>query len=118
MIDLTGPGAGDLRHRIRFDRRPDTYPTPGPAGDPLDEWQPVRSCWASIEPLSGREQVVAAQTQATTTHRIEIRAVVRVDPSWRVVFRGRVFGIDSVADAGEVGAFLTLYYTEREGDVA
>lgn len=117
-IDLAGPGAGELRHRVTLQRRPDGFPEAGPAGDPADDWETVRTCWAAIEPLSGRELANAARVHATTSHRITLRAVAPVDPSWRVTFRSRAFGIDSVLDVGEAGAFLILMATEREGDTA
>ena len=62
----------------------------------IDSWTSVATVWASVEPLSGREALIAAQLHASTTHKIVIRyqsALSALAASWRVLWGARVFDI-------------------------
>lgn len=71
--------AGDLRHRVRFDRLVSMEDS---AGDPLQdqttgallrEWVPVITLWASIKPLSAREYRQSAMEQNEFAATIAVR---------------------------------------------
>ena len=87
--------AGRLRHRI-------TLQSPSGSQDALGErtttWTDACApVWAAIEPLRASEVFAAAQNQASTTHRIQIRydsSNSEIDSSWRVKFGDRIFTID------------------------
>src|SRR6185437_1339320 len=70
--------AGDLRHRITIKEHApayDDYNRPVKATDGSD-WKPIQptgSFWAAIEPLSGREIIVAKEVAPTATHVIRMR---------------------------------------------
>jgi SPP1 family predicted phage head-tail adaptor len=70
---------------------------------------------ARIEPLSGREEFLAAQRQATTTHLITIRhssLISALDASWRIAFGARVFTIDNIRNVDERSREMDLLCTE------
>lgn len=84
-------------------------------GERVTTWTDVASVFAQIDPLSGREEFLAAQRQASTTHRVKIRyssEVAAIDASWRVMFGARVFTIDTLRNIGELGDHLELMCTE------
>ena len=57
----------DLRHRVTFEKQ--TRVADG-AGGWTDSWAAERSCWAKVEPLSGRERPSAMQLEHPVTHRV------------------------------------------------
>ncbi len=83
--------AGDLRHRITIQKLSgavDEMKQPIP-----DDWVDVATRSASVEPLTGREYWAAQQVQAETTVRIRMRYLRGIDPTMRVLFKGRVLEI-------------------------
>lgn len=56
--------------------------------------------WAKIEPLSGRESLIAQSNQATTTHRVTIRALDGITPRMRVVVGSRYLNIAALRPLG------------------
>ncbi len=86
--------AGKLRHVIEIQE-------PGGSRDAVGErnttWTTRARLFASVQPISAREQYLAAQAQASTTHRVTIRASDAppgINASWRLLFGGRVLLID------------------------
>jgi SPP1 family predicted phage head-tail adaptor len=108
--------AGKLRHRV-------TLQSPTGSRDAVGErvttWTNVaEDVPAEIEPISGREQFLAAQRQATTSHIVRLRYAsmwAAMDASWRVLFGSRVFTIDAPPkNVGESDVELILQCTEGE----
>jgi SPP1 family predicted phage head-tail adaptor len=108
--------AGTLRHTV-------TLQSPAGSRDAVGErvttWTNVaEGVPANIEPISGREQVLAAQLEATTTHIVHLRYAslwAAMDASWRVLFGSRVFTIDAPPkNVGERNWELVLQCTEGE----
>lgn len=61
----------------------------------------VAMAYASIEPLAGREAFLAAQRQASSSHKITLRfstLIARIDASWRIV-SGQEFTAAAATDA-------------------
>lgn len=82
--------SGDLRKRITLQR---PVVTRDAEGDETRTWMDVRTVWAQIEPLSGREFFeVQVQTGEITT-RIRIRYMQGITTMWRVKYRARYFEI-------------------------
>lgn len=70
-------------------------------GGRLTSWTTVAEAWASIEALTGREQLVAAQRQAESSHLVRLRfgrALAGITASWRVVW-GQRCTADPATDA-------------------
>lgn len=89
---------GDFRHRVDFDQ-PGT--SKGASGQQVTSWTPYATLWADIEPISGRERVVAAAEVAEVDTWIRVRysrQAAMIQPSWRARFRGIVYDIKAVAN--------------------
>ena len=82
---------GQRRHKIDIEYRTSGNPeTSGVA----ESWATLyRGLWAFIEVLRGEEKVIAMQTQAQLTHRLNLRFHPGIKPSMRVKFGGRYFNI-------------------------
>ncbi len=104
--------AGTLRNIV-------TVQAPGGArdavGDVVTSWTDVANVPASIEPLTGREAMIAAQKQSSTTHRITIRYssdVAALAASWRILWGARAFDITERRNLDERNRTLELICTE------
>lgn len=101
---------GELRHRLVYERQART--ADGTGGVAL-AWTPVAEIWASIEPLSGKEKVVAEGLSETATHVITIRYRPGVAPGARFRLGTRLFRICSALDIGEQHRFIEAHCEER-----
>lgn len=83
--------AGKLRHEVRIERLDYLRDETGQAiqddstGETVQQWVEVAIVWASIEPLSAREFIASAKTQAEIVARIVIRYRDGLDASMRLV---------------------------------
>lgn len=83
--------AGKLRHRIRIDRFAENLDSNGDViqdpntGEVSRSWQAVDTVWAAIEPLSAREFIQSAATQAELVAKIVMRFRTDVDATNRLV---------------------------------
>ena len=104
--------AGKLRHYVELQRVDVTIDSHGDQGK---EWTTIATAWASIEQLSGREFLQAAQSQSDVTVRIRMRARtdVTLTPKDRVKYGARLFDIRHVLDWGDRGVEWQLMCTER-----
>jgi SPP1 family predicted phage head-tail adaptor len=108
--------AGRLRHRIDF-QRPSFAQDPV-TGEMIKTWVEV---WvkvpASVEPLSAREFIAAAATHNEVTARIGIRKRAGVDPTMRIIHRGKIYNIEGVLPDPKSGLdYLTLPCSEGVDD--
>lgn len=82
---------GKYRHRVRIEKLDYVRDSQGEAiqdpntGEVLREWVEVATVWAAIEPLSAKEFLQSAATQARADVRIVIRQRDDVDASMRLV---------------------------------
>lgn len=83
--------AGDLRHRVRIERRlPDTDSNGTALQDPFTgeipyTWQSIGERWAKVRPISGREFVQSQAAQSRVTTHITIRNDLDITAHDRVV---------------------------------
>lgn len=101
--------AGKLRHRVTIQ---ESNCTSDEVGEPAQNYRDLKNVWARVEPLTGRELWQAQQIKATTNHRITMRFYTVVKPTMRVLFKNRVFEIDSVKNTEERNYELVLLCTE------
>lgn len=89
------PGKLDKKITIQ---KPDPASPKDSAGQRVTNWLDVAvNIWASIEPVSGRAEFIAAQTQASTTHIVKCwrgPRLTMVDATHRVLFGSRTFYLD------------------------
>lgn len=84
---------GNLRHRVIFQKR---IIGTDPEGYPIDTWVDIRTVWASVSNLSGREFYAAAAVQAENTVKFTVRYVPDVDTSVKILFRGNQYNITAI----------------------
>ena len=68
------------------------------AAEPIRSYANLAEVWASIEPLSVREQIQAQQSQTVYSTRIRIRYLEGLKATDRVLWDGRTFEISSIID--------------------
>lgn len=102
--------AGQLRHRVDLQRA--TVTVSGQRA-PANTWKTLETVWARVEPLTGREQLLAQQADARQTHRITIRYRDGLTTRDRVRFGTRGFNILSIANDEERNRLLVLMCEER-----
>jgi SPP1 family predicted phage head-tail adaptor len=104
-----------MRFRVRIEA-PST--TQGPSGQPLDQWSLYAERFAAVVPTAGSERFAAQQQFARTPTTWKLRHLEGVNPSMRLVFKGRVYDIVSVVDPDETRRELILTTLERVGEPA
>ncbi|SCY25308.1 phage head closure protein [Alkaliphilus peptidifermentans] len=101
---------GKLRHRITIQEYQATRDS---FGAEVKEWVDIKTVWASIEPLSGREYFSAKQINAEVTTKIRTRYLKGIHPKMRVLFNDRIFEILSVINVEEKKRELELMCKEE-----
>ena len=110
--------AGSLNRRIRF-QRPTTLKDM--VGAPRRSWTDVTTVWGEIQPLSGREAVIASRISAEISHQITVRyQPIFDDPQlvvqMRALYRSRIFNIHSALNEDEKRIQVTLLVSEGLDD--
>lgn len=86
------------RHPIDIQENRPTQPS---FGEPVDAWVTVEHTRASIEPMNGRELMLARQVYALATHKVELRYTANAKTTNRIKFGTRTFDINHVGNPGE-----------------
>jgi SPP1 family predicted phage head-tail adaptor len=100
---------GKLIHRITIQRPVETQDS---LGATVQSWQNLANVWASIEPLSAREQFNLHSTYTAATHKIGMHYIAGVTAKCRVLFGTRAFDIESVINPEERNEDLNLVCSE------
>ena len=87
--------AGDLTERVTVERFTATYDE---LGQPIEAWAPLFTCWAAVEPLTGREFIAAQAAQSEVTARIRMRFRPWMTAEDRVIHNGTTYNIVSLID--------------------
>lgn len=93
-----GIGLGRLRHRVTLQQQSSTQDG---YGEQVNSWSDLKTVWASVEPLKGRELYAAQQVKTEITTRIKMRYRAGVVSKMRVVYGSKTYDILSVIDAEE-----------------
>lgn len=103
--------AGELRHRVAFKS---DAPTQDEYGEPIENYSTYMTVWAAIEPLEGRELLLAQQVNAEVTIRVRIRydSGNTVSPEHRIIIGSRTLEIVNVINPSERDEKLTLMCKE------
>ncbi|WP_031405272.1 phage head closure protein [Geobacillus vulcani] len=100
---------GLFRHRITFQSFSETT---NENGFPVQDWTDVKTVWAMIKTLQGREYYQAATTQNENTIRFVIRYATGINPDMRIKYKGRMFEILSVINDDERNVTMTIVAKE------
>ena len=87
--------AGDLDQRVTVERYTSTQDE---LGQPIESWAPLFTCWAAVEPLTGREYLAAQAAVSEVTAKIRMRFRPWMTAQDRVIHNGITYGIQSVID--------------------
>lgn len=105
--------AGKLRNKVLIQRRQQAQDD---FGQPSTSWATVAETFADIEPLNGRELILARSAQSEITHNVVIRYRPGITTAMRINYNGRFFNIRAVMDQNERHKILTLQCTEGLND--
>lgn len=103
--------AGELRHRVTIER----YVSGGRDDDGFDlpsSWLLHKKAWVKITPLSTKDLLSAQAADSEITARMKMRysAALDVDTNMRVIWKGRVFAVDSQGlDDNDTGVEYTTF---------
>lgn len=89
------PSGGQFDQLVTIQQR---VPGQNARGQAVDQWTPVATVFAKVEPLRGREFFAAGQMQSEATTRITIRWRAGVDERNRVMWRGEPHDITAAID--------------------
>lgn len=81
-------------------------------GEPVVTWITFATVWAAIEPLSGRDAILAQQSSSPHTYKMTIRYMRGVNGSHRILYGTRIFEINSVINLEEKNTYLEMQCTE------
>lgn len=76
-------------------------------------WATFATVWASIEPLRGVEQIQVQQVQGSVSHKITMRWISGLTPKMRILFKNRIFEIESIVNVQERNEKLELSCVEK-----
>lgn len=103
--------AGAMQNRIAIQALTDTVTA---SGGTSDTWTTVKTVWARVEPIAGREYFREQALHGDTTHRVTMRYQKDVTRKHRVLHKGRAFDVLSVINREELGIDTILLCKERD----
>jgi SPP1 family predicted phage head-tail adaptor len=94
---MTNIYSGDLRHRLKIEKKTSKI---GPRGQSLDEWNEIGRMWGKITPMWGRELEVARQRQENVSVKIITRkqAARDMDSSYRLCHHDDIYHVGFVSE--------------------
>ncbi|WP_342432612.1 phage head closure protein [Neobacillus sp. FSL H8-0543] len=81
-----------FKHQIIFQSLTETV---NELGDTVRSWVCVKSSWAMIKTVQGREFIQAATVHAESTVRFVIRYTTGITNDMRILYKGRTFEISA-----------------------
>jgi SPP1 family predicted phage head-tail adaptor len=103
---MGGLASGRLRHRVTIEEQIQSVDS---SGFPVQDWEPIGSFWASVEPMSVRDLLASQQVQSEVRGRMVMRYNSRVIPSMRVVHKNTIYNILGVQPDPDSGVeWMTL----------
>lgn len=88
-------------------------------GGHTQSWSALGTLWADMRPMTGRRAETGGVARARMRYRVFLRAMPqdapsRPQPGQRFRDGARVFGIETVADAGPDGRLLICFVQEEQ----
>lgn len=108
-----GQNAGELRHRVTIQH----YVAGGRDEDGFEiegSWQEYKQLWAKVTPLSAKDLISAQADQSEVVARMKIRYREDINTTMQVIWKGRIFSIQSQAlDDNETGNIYSTFLLEQ-----
>ena len=100
---------GDLRHRVTIQRLSITKDS---LGGVVETWVDFKTCWAKVQPVSGREYWEAKKANAEVSIRVTMRHTAGILPNMRLFHAARFLEIVVVRDIDERNREMVLLCKE------
>ena len=101
-----------MRHRITF-LKP-TESKVNSLSENVPEYTEFMTVWAYVAPKTGREYEEAQKLRAETTYNVVTRYFSGITTDMRILFRGRIFYIESVLNIDERNEQLQIIAVEKD----
>lgn len=95
----------DLKHKIQILR---LVEVPDALGGFDTSWEPVKTKWAKVSPMSGRELIHADKIDATAASTFVVRFDSDILESDKILFKSREYNIHSIVNVDEEDRFLSI----------
>lgn len=105
-------GAAARRMKRITIQTPDETMVSNSSGELTGNWTNVATVYASLEPLSGHEQLLAKAQQDLTTHKIRIAYCDGITSKMRALYNSRTFHFSSVINLAEENRELEIMAIE------
>lgn len=96
---------GELKHRITFQKLVTDI---NENGFEMEDWQDYKTVWAAITNLHGREYFEAAAVKAENTVKFKIRYIQNIEPTMRIIFKGKRYNITSIDNIKYANKFIEI----------
>ena len=103
---------GELNKRITL-QKPIT--TTNERGFEIETWENLKTVWAAVSNLHGREYFAAAAVQAESTVKFTIRYLEDLDTTMRILFQGRQYNITSIDNIKYQNRYMEIKAMEVVG---
>lgn len=103
---------GRLNKRITFCRYTESV---NELKQTVQQLEPYKTVWASVEPLKGREYLEAQKVQPELTYRITTRYHRDIAPDMIIKYQGRELNIQNIVNPYERDEKLEIYCVEKVG---
>ncbi|MCD3331237.1 phage head closure protein, partial [Clostridium botulinum] len=75
--------------------------------------QDIKTVWASVNPIRGREYLENKKVQAELTYKVTIRYTKGIAPDMLIKFKDKILNIQDIINPYESNKFLELMCTEK-----
>lgn len=97
---------GPLKHRVEFR---ENQPTINDYGERVEAWVIVKTPFASVEPLLGRELFTAESVQSKVTVKVRTRYFDEANDRMQIWHKGNKYRIESAVPVMENGREMLFY---------
>ena len=81
-------------------------------GQTIQEWYDFKTVWCAIKTVKGTEIFSAGTVRTENIYRFVIRYTSGITSSMRIIFEGKIFGIESVLNDDEEHRTITIIAKE------
>ena len=104
---------GELRNRITFQK---LVITTNDNGFETEVYEDIKTVWARVSNLLGKEYFSAAAVQKEKTVKFLIRATTRIDETMRILFKDKCYNITSISNIRFENKYMEIKAMEDDAD--
>ena len=101
----------ELKHRITFLKPAASV---NENGFEAEDYIELKTVWASVSNLSGKEYYAAATVQKEKTVKFRIRTIKDIDETMRIAFQGKQYNITSIDNIKYENRYMEIKALEAE----